>query len=367
MIDSTSPRWTLRELPFAARLALAAFLISVGIGYCSALVQLHFQHASNGELMPGNKSVVRIFHGEKGTSVLERLILAHETEPFTSVGSMRSAFTTKSVSWEGAIDTMAGDIGELPEAEQEAKKREAEVKLRRERDGEALILASWVRSGLDRASYENNAYPIPPELKGQPITKKYLGKDMARGDFVQIKTLLNNRCARCHKEGRDPVAAEAPLDTYKGIKNYARSDLHQGMPLRKLAQSTHVHLLGFSMLYGLTGLLLALTSWPAIIRVPLAPLPLIAQVADISFWWLARLPEPYGPTIATFIPISGGIVAVSLLLQILLSLWDLFGKGGKAVLLLLVLAAGGGAFVLKEKVIDPYIATARTTGSTATD
>ena len=47
----TAPeRLTLRALPLAARLVLAVFLIAVGLGYGSALVQLHFQHASPGQL-----------------------------------------------------------------------------------------------------------------------------------------------------------------------------------------------------------------------------------------------------------------------------------------------------------------------------
>ncbi len=343
--DTSSSRWTLRDLPFAARLAIAGFLISVGVGYFSALVQLHFQHASNGEMMPTGKDAVRIFHGEPGVTVLERLLLAPETEPFTGSGSMRAAFTFNAIGWD-------------PDLEPEAM-----AKLRRERDGEALILAHWVRHGLDKASYENNGYAIPGELKGQPITKKYL--DQEKEGVVQIKKLLRDRCVRCHKEGREAPESNAPLDTYERIKTYVRLDTQQGMPLRKLAQSTHVHLLGFSMLYGLTGLILALTSLPAIIRVPLAPLALVAQVADISFWWLARLDAPHGPLFATLIPISGGVVAVSLMLQILLSLFDLFGKGGKAVLLLLALAAGAGGFVLKDKVVDPYLAKVKVTAASS--
>ena len=51
-VPETPPDITLRNLPLAARIVLSAFLISVGIGYTSALVQLHFQHAKPGELMP---------------------------------------------------------------------------------------------------------------------------------------------------------------------------------------------------------------------------------------------------------------------------------------------------------------------------
>lgn len=353
-MQDTSERWTVRQLPFAARLALAAALISIGIGYFSAIVQLHFQHASGGAALPKGSDAVRIFHGETGKSVLERLILAPETDSFSSNGTMRPAFTTQSVGWEGAIEGLAGDVGELPEAEQRAKLREAEKQLRRERDGEALILAHWVRKGLDKVTYESNAYPVPAELKEQPITGKYVEKTGGGDRVVKLKTLFTNRCVRCHKEERQ--AADAPLDTYERIRTYALSDTHQAMPLRKLAQSTHVHLLGFSMLYGLTGLILALTRYSALIRVPLAPLPLVAQVVDISLWWLGRVEAPYGPLFASWIPITGAIVGASLGLQILLSLFDLFGKGGKVVLVLLMLAAGGAGYVVKDKVVDPFLA-----------
>jgi hypothetical protein len=123
------------------------------------------------------------------------------------------------------------------------------------------------------------------------------------------------------------------------------------MSLTKLAQTTHVHLLGFSMLYGLTGLLFAFTSYPVFLRVLLCPLPLLVQVLDIGCWWLAR----YDPVFAYAIPITGAIVALGLLLQIVLSLLDMYGPAGKVVLLLLFLAAGAGAGALKVKVIDPFL------------
>src|SRR5437870_3490109 len=44
----TTRRLTLREAPLPVRLVLSLFLISTGIGYFSALVQLHFQHARSG-------------------------------------------------------------------------------------------------------------------------------------------------------------------------------------------------------------------------------------------------------------------------------------------------------------------------------
>ena len=128
------------------------------------------------------------------------------------------------------------------------------------------------------------------------------------------------------------------------------------MPLRKLAQSTHVHLLGFSMLYGLTGVIFACSSWPGIFRFLIAPLPLVAQLLDISFWWLARLQDPWGSEFARGIRYTGMVVAGGLGLQIILSLFSLFGWFGRFVLVLLMAAALVGAYYVNDQYIGPYLA-----------
>src|SRR5439155_27362459 len=101
------PRFTLRELPFSARLTLALFLVSVGLGYGAALIQIHFQHASPGEFMPSPHDVVVKYHGDpdpsKRVSTLQRLIEAGEGQTFNGSGSMAPAFTTRSSGWRSAL------------------------------------------------------------------------------------------------------------------------------------------------------------------------------------------------------------------------------------------------------------------------
>src|SRR5262245_41222701 len=95
----TPPRWTLRDLPLSARVTIAAFLISVGVGYFSAIVQLHFQHAEPGSMLPTGKDAVRIFHGHTGPdpiSAFERLLLEEENKSFNGSGQMVAAFTKRS-------------------------------------------------------------------------------------------------------------------------------------------------------------------------------------------------------------------------------------------------------------------------------
>ena len=76
-------------------------------------------------------------------------------------------------------------------------------------------------------------------------------------------------------------------------------------------------------------------------RCVLSPLVLIAQVIDVACWWLARLEPPAGPYFALAIMGTGAVVGLGLVLQIMLSLLNMYGRKGKLVLVLLFLAGAG--------------------------
>jgi uncharacterized membrane protein len=338
-------RLVLRKLPLPTRLVIAAFLVSVSIGYFSALIQLHFQHAKPGKALPEADDAVAVFHGQSGMSQLERLLVTDNGKPFNGSGSMRQAFTSKSAGWKGAVKQRAQEksIG-LPQAEQD---------LRIERDGERLALLEWLHAGVERQPFEDNGFVGSANLANHPISSEFIdnGPDGVRR--VKIASIISDRCARCHSDSASSAASKFPLETWEQIHEYCEVGTNSnGMSMKKLAQTTHVHLLGFAMLYGLTGLAFSLTTYPGWIRASLGILPLAAQVVDISFWWLARM----DPVYAHGIVVTGSIVAGSLFLQVSLSLMNMFGKGGKLVLVLALIAGAAGMYVIKEQVIDPYLA-----------
>jgi hypothetical protein len=345
MNNYSSPRFVLRDLSLATRIVLSLFLISVGVGYFAALVQLHFQGASPGKHLPGPEEVISTYHGGgPNVSLLERLLVTDEKKAMNSSGSMRSAFTFRSSAWEKEIKKRA-----------QAKKinlLQAEKELRAERNGEVAALVHWIHEGNKPKFYETDAYPLPAALAHHPITEKFVGAHDDGTKVVKIKTIFNKRCVRCHEEGGGSSASEYPLDSYKEINDYLEvGAVGGGMPLKKLAQTTHVHLLGFAMLFCLTGVIFTLTDYPGWVRVILGPFPLLAQLADISCWWLARL----DPTFAKTIMVTGGLVAVGLASHIVLGLLNMFDKKGKLILLLLIAGAVAGALLLKTDVIDPYL------------
>jgi hypothetical protein len=336
-MQSTSSRFLLRDFSFPTRLVLAAFLASVGFGYFAALVQLHFQHASSGQLLPGKEETVGAYHGMEGMSQLERVLTADESKPFNGGGSMRPAFTTRSVGWKQAMRDFKKDKDKIQH-------------LRDERDGERLVLLAWLKDGAKKPFYENDSYPLPENLKERPITEEYLVDKKAAVKEVKLQSIINDRCVRCHRAGTGALG-QLPLETYEDIQVYCDRELSSGLSLTRLAQTTHVHLLGFSMLFGLTGLIFSFTSFPGWVRGFFGPFTLVAQLADIACWWLSRSDALF----AQVLIFTGGLVAIGLAIQITGSLMDLFGRLGKVIIFVLIVAVFSGGYALKTGVIDPYL------------
>jgi len=368
-VAASSPRFVLRDLPLSARMVLAVFLLSVGIGYFSALVNLHFQSASPGEGMPTKEDVIADFHGKTKQSQFIRLLQANDTAPFNGQGSMRSAFTRRAPGLAKKVRDKATALNDDRKDKLDLKKHDdyklARGEVMKDLDGERISLILWGSYDPDETKreqalekmkgvYENDEFVLPEKYKDLQITEKYV-KDVAGKRAVMIKSILEARCVRCHSENVGGPASNYPLESWEELSHYLHAEAPTGKSLEKLALTTHVHLLGFSVLYGFTGLIFAFSSYPGFIRFVIAPLPLLAQVVDISFWWLARMDPPHGPLFAEAIIITGGIVGASLGLQILLSLFNLFGKFGKFLLVLLLAGGIAGGYYVKTNVIDKHL------------
>src|SRR5206468_10359641 len=84
-------RFTLRQLPLPAKLVVTCFMLTVGLGYSSAMVQLHFQHTqADGSPMPGKNDVIEIFAGKKWVTKEEAEKLRQKSRFETLVSGPRS-------------------------------------------------------------------------------------------------------------------------------------------------------------------------------------------------------------------------------------------------------------------------------------
>ncbi len=344
-------RFSLSDLPLPAKLTVTVFLLSIGLGYVSAMVQLHMKDTKkDGTPMPGVPDVrekycsYTEYSGKYPGSKFESIISGDKNGAF-SKSNMAAAFFSKSTGYEKDIKKRTASVVDL------------------EREGERQALLAWVKLDTEarKTAYESDAFEQPNDLKEKPVTADYLedGK-------LKVKSLVEDRCARCHDGMQQSPAlnswdvlatlTEAPqpeLFNFGG-KSYVKND--KQVSLDGLTQTTHNHLFGFSMLYFLSGIILAFTKFPTLVKVIFCPLAIVGATLDVSCWWLSRIEPPYGPMFAAAILGTGGIAALSLAVQIFLSLFDMYGKKGKIVVLLLLLAGlGGGGFTIFTKVVKPYL------------
>jgi hypothetical protein len=231
--------------------------------------------------------------------------------------------------------------------------------VRQKRNGERLALVEWIRNGANAKAYEDNNFQISDDLAAQLklpgddplITEKYIAPKANDKPAVKVQSIIQDRCVRCHRSGVTGAASEYPLNSYEDLANYTTPQRSAGMSLPKLAQSTHVHMLGFAVLWCMTGLIFACSGFPAWVRAIFGPWTLIAQIADIACWWLAG----QDPKFADVILVTGGLVGIGLAVQILGGCLCLFRKGGRLVMILVLILVALGVAGFYRKVVEPRL------------
>ncbi len=349
---------TLRDLPLPVKVVATVFLLAVGAGYGSAMVQLHMQDSKSGQPMPTVADVIRKYTGKvkfdpanpppAPVSRLEALVTSDAIE--ISGKSMAAAFTTD--------DRAKGDLkfanaikGKSPD---QVKQTEAE------RKGEQVAFALWIQApdAERKATYAADKFPLPAGKAPAALTSAL--KD---GDALKIKTLIEARCVTCHSKGGDKE--DVPLGTYDELAKWMQVDaaapvngyikVEEPVSITKLTQSTHAHLLSFAVLFSLTGVIFACSSYPTGMRVILGPWVVIAVFADVSLWWLARLCDEMGPYFAMGIIATGGAAGMGLGAQITLSVFNMYGRKGKFVLAVMFGAGAGLAGFLFVNKVKPIL------------
>lgn len=304
-----SPRLTLRELALPQKLLALVVLSTVGLGYLAALANLFanvagadgrqtvvleeipalFQERGLGGVVTeiekslGKDDVVRRYHGSgAGVNRLEAALN----------GTMRGKI----------LESLAGD--DAPDEDTKALAEELRT---------MLIRWSHLEPPRRRETFE----------KGVPVNEEGALDWTAlesEGDFERqplVADTFQQYCASCHSGSGDPQARGFPLETFAQIDAYCVED--RGMSYAQLAMTTHVHLLGFSVLFAMTGFLFSLTSLPLWLRVVFAPWTLFFQICEIVCWWLAKTDVVFAEAIFYL----GGVVGLGLLIQIVGCLADL--------------------------------------------
>lgn len=227
---------TLRKFPFAMRLILSCFLITVGIGYLSAITYLFLidiePHRKTG--MGLTYGVIVKYYGNRENSRLEA--------------------------------SLRGSMGDYVSP----------------MDKELVI--QWIRKGAKEE------------------------------DYSSVKPIIDKACADCHSKG----GSLSPLTNYSEVSKITVIDF--GQSIKSLSRVSHVHLFGISLLFLLTGVIFSFSEINRVIKTIFLVLPFASMWVDIGSWWLTK----FEPVFAYTVIIGGMFVGMSLAVQILVSLYEMW-------------------------------------------
>ena len=150
---------------------------------------------------------------------------------------------------------------------------------------------------------------------------QWIRQGAGEADFVKVQPILTQACAECHSASSKTGLPS--LTSYAEVARYTEVDLGQSM--KSLVRVSHIHLFGMSFLFILTSLIFVLSDIPPYVRAILVVIPFLAIWLDIGSWWFTK----HDPIFA-YIVIGGGVLmGLSLAMQIVISLYDMWFTRGK--------------------------------------
>jgi len=285
-------RWKLRNLDAPQKLLVAVIVGTVLGGYVAALLNVFAQHSeADGKATVhleefldvykrdglrslidkiqqslGMEDVIRHYHGSGGGTLLQAALDS----------SMRSMILDKLTKEQGS---------KSPDVEKQAEQ------LR-------LMLIKWATlpEEVRKNAYEEGT---PVNDDGLPVFDPPKPADADK--VTVVKDAIQSYCVGCHSPSGE--ARQFPLVDYPAVAKYFVVDT--GVSMKALALTTHVHLLGFSVLFAMTGFLFSLTEFPWAMRFVFVPFTLAVQLVEIACWWLAKVDVFYAKMIFYLGPLVG--------------------------------------------------------------
>jgi hypothetical protein len=136
-------------------------------------------------------------------------------------------------------------------------------------------------------------------------------------DYPQVEPIFAANCISCHMAEAQSIP---PLTSYEAVQIVAKADT--GTSITDLAEVSHIHLFGISIIFLLTGAIFALSETPIWIRVSLVVVPYLTILADIGSWWFTKYLDP--AFFAYVVVVGGACMGLALGAQILIALWEMW-------------------------------------------
>ncbi len=132
----------------------------------------------------------------------------------------------------------------------------------------------------------------------------------------KIATILNRDCIMCHTPSINPSLPD--LTGYDGVSKVAHGD--GGASIPTLVRVSHIHLFGIAFILFFIGRIFLLCEINIYVKRIAVVIPFAAMLVDILSWFITKST----PSFAYVVVISGALMGVSMGMQILLSIYQMW-------------------------------------------
>jgi hypothetical protein len=136
-------------------------------------------------------------------------------------------------------------------------------------------------------------------------------------DYSQVEPIFAKDCISCHMANAKSIP---PLTSFQAVHKVTAADT--GTSITDLAETSHIHLFGVSIIFLLTGAIFAFSETPVWFRVCLVVVPYLSILMDIGSWWFTKYVDP--AFFAYVVVVGGACMGLALGAQILISLWQMW-------------------------------------------
>ncbi|MDQ6977521.1 MAG: hypothetical protein Q9M75_05360 [Ghiorsea sp.] len=162
---------------------------------------------------------------------------------------------------------------------------------------------------------------FPSEKAKQDVLDWIARGSSEAGYETKVKPILDRNCIMCHsQESGMPVPS---LETYNHVMELTQEDTGASIPT--LVRVSHIHLFGIAFILFFVGRIFLLCEMPVLWKRVAVVIPFVAIIIDIMAWYVTKVI----PDFAYVVVFAGGLMGLSLWLQILLSgyqMWFLKSK-----------------------------------------
>jgi hypothetical protein len=135
--------------------------------------------------------------------------------------------------------------------------------------------------------------------------------------YPKVAPIFAANCTDCHMADAHSIP---PLTSFGAVHKVAKADT--GTSLADLAEVSHIHLFGISMIFLLTGAIFALSETPVWLRISLVVGPYLTILMDIGSWWFTKYLDP--TFFAYVVVVGGAFMGLALAAQIFIAQWEMW-------------------------------------------